>query len=144
MYYDGTYFCNKDVVSLRECTPRCVLGVCKEKCEIQPLDKCGRNETCVPGRRYCIKEWEFENVTSFVEVYPDRYVTAYKNYLFRLNYTVYVSEYEVRAVLVDLVKPDGSEEQFLIRWDIDARVDDFEVGIYAIKRASAVLWIRKI
>lgn len=142
-YYSGTYFCNNDVVSLLKCKPRCVLGICKEKCEIEPIDKCGRNETCLPGRRFCVDEWEFENVTSILEIYPDRYVAGYKGYKFRLNYTVYSSPYETSAILIDVVKPDGMKTQMMSRWDIEGTIDDLEVGIYSIKRSSAVIWIQK-
>ncbi len=126
------------------CKPRCVLGICKERCEIEPIDKCGRNETCLSGRRFCVKEWEFENITAIVEIYSDRYVTGYKGYKFRLNYTVYISSFETSAILIDVIKPEGTETQIMSRWDIEGKIDDLEIGIYSIKRSSTIIWIQRI
>lgn len=123
--------------------PRCIGGVCKEKVGIQLIDKCHRNETCVPGRKRCLKSGEVENVTAFVEIYPDRF-TGYKGYRFRLNYTVYISPYETSAILMDVIKPDGTETQIMSRWDIEGKIDELEIGIYSIKRSSAIIWIREI
>ncbi len=122
--------------------PRCIDGVCKEKVEIQPVDKCHRNESCIPGRKKCVLEGELGNVSAIVEVYPDRYVTGYGGYKFRLDYIVYVSSYETSAILLDVIKPDGAETK-VMRWDLSGRIDDLEVGIYAIKGSSAVVWIRR-
>jgi len=68
--------------------PRCIGGVCKEKVGIQLIDKCHRNETCVPGRKRCLKSGEV--------------------------------------------------------WDIEGKIDELEIGIYSIKRSSAIIWIREI
>ncbi len=125
-----------------ECTPKCVHGICKEKCVPKPIDQCGRNETCIPGRRACIKDDEFENVSSFIEIRYGEYAISYKHQ-FRLNYTVYISEYEISAVLVDVIKPGGKEEQTLIKWERDTIIDDIKIGLYAIKSTSVILWIQK-
>jgi len=143
-YYAGTYICYKDDVALMKYLPRCINGVCKEKVEIQPIDKCHRNETCVPGRKRCLEQGKMENVSAFVEIYPDRYVTGYKGYEFRLNYTVYISPYETSAILIDVIKPDGTEKQIMSRWDIEGKIDELEIGIYSIKRSSIVIWIQKV
>jgi hypothetical protein len=143
-YYAGTYICYGGDVALMKYLPRCVNGVCKEKVEIQPVDKCHRNETCIPGRGKCLKEGEMENASAFIEIYSDRYVSGYGGYSFRLNYTVYTSPYETLAILVDVIKPDGTETQVMSRWDIEGKIDDLEMGIYSIKRSSAVIWLQKI
>jgi hypothetical protein len=145
-HYDGTYICLTDgpTTALQNCTPKCVHGACTEKCEVARMfDRCNRTQVCIPGWRRCVDRDRFENVSAKVEVFSDKYVT-YRGYQFRLNYTAYQNEYEVRGLFLDVVVPSGGREQAILLWDIPAELDSMEVGIYGIKRDSAIIWLQKI
>jgi hypothetical protein len=144
-HYDGTYIClpNEATTALRNCTPKCVHGACTEKCETLLLDKCNQTEVCIPGWRRCVDRDKFKNVSAKVEVFPDKYAT-YRGYQFRLNYTAYLNEYEVRLLLIDIITPGGGRDQTIAMWDMPTTLDDMEVGIYGVKRDSAIIWLQKI
>lgn len=144
-HYDGTYIClsNEATTALLNCKPKCLHGACSEKCEMQLLDKCNRTQICIPGWRRCVDENKFENVTTKLEIFSDKYVT-YRGYQFRLNYTSYLNDYEVRLLLLDVIAPGGGRDQAIAMWDMPTKLDDMEIGIYGVKRFSAIIWIQKI
>jgi hypothetical protein len=145
-HYEGTYICRTEgpTTALQNCTPKCVHGACTEKCDkFQSFDRCNRTQVCIPGWRRCVDRDRFKNVSAKVEVFPDKY-TTYRGYQFRLNYTAYLNAYEVRLLLIDVIAPGGGRDQTIATWDMPTTLDDMEVGIYGVKRYSAIIWLQKI
>jgi hypothetical protein len=105
------------------------------------FDRCNKTTLCIPGWRRCVDRDRFENTTE-LELFYGKY-SAYRGYQFKLNYTAYQNAYEVRGLFVDVILPDGGRDRIIVLWDATSEVGDMEVGIYGVKRDSAIIWLQK-
>ena len=144
-YYYGTYFCDDyGNVALLKYKPTCKAGVCKLKTEIQTIDICKKNETCIYGFRRCLLENESlapEN-SKILRLNNETFTEAF-GYRFRVNFVGYEPYYEVSAVMLDVRKPDGSDAVVVCSWETEGIIDNLRVGLYSVTKSSIVIWVSR-
>lgn len=145
-YYYGTYFCDDyGNVALLRYKPTCKEGVCKLKAEIQTIDVCRKNESCIYGFKRCLLENEslVPDDSRILKLNNVTFAEAF-GYGFRVNFVGYEPYYEVSAVMLDVRKPDGLESTVVCGWETEGIIDDFRIGLYFVTKSSIVIWVKKV
>lgn len=88
-------------------------------------------------------ESEFENASAFVEINSESYSEPYYGYRFKIDYIRYINDYELDAVLVDVIEPDGREDKIALSWSLLYKSDNLVIGLYGAKKDAIILWLRK-